>query len=272
MPEQSRPHEFDAAEAAELLGELDRRLRERGAAAAVFVVGGAAVVAAGLREGRLTTDIDALTDDAVVFEVAREIADERDLPPSWLNSGAGMWMPPHPEGALARPATPGLTVRYADEGFLLATKLVAQRAKDAADVIALADRLGMAEATGPELEAHIRRYYTDVDALAFILDGDDLDSELRLLSDDAARALAVARNRTSTTQGTEPVASEPVASEPARRAGRDRLAAERKAADRRGAGACARDAQDRSGPSIRTPGGPIEFHHEDQTRRGPSVS
>ncbi|WP_028473753.1 hypothetical protein [Nocardioides alkalitolerans] len=271
MAEQGRHHEFDAAEAADLLGELDRRLRDRGAAAAVFVVGGAAVVASGLREGRLTTDIDALTDDAVVFEVAREIAVERDLPPQWLNSGASMWMPPHPEGALVRPATPGLAVRYADEGFLLATKLVSQRAKDAADVIALADRLGMGEATGPELEAHIRHYYTDVEALAFILDGDDVDSELRLLSNDAARALAVARNGRSRPSATQE--AEPVAIESDRRAGRDRLAAERKAADGRGPGTDPRDAQDRSGPAVKTAVAPVlDSRNENPARRGPSIT
>jgi len=269
MAEQGQPHEFDAAEAAELLAELDRRLRGRGAAAAVFVVGGAAVVASGLREGRLTTDIDALTDDEVVFEVAREIAVERDLPPSWLNSGAGMWMPPRPEGALLRPATPGLAVRYADEGFLLATKLVAQRAKDAADVVALADRLGMGEATGPELEAHIRRYYTDVEALALILDGDDVDSELRLLSDDAARALAIARGRPSPMLATDD--SRPVVPQAARRAGRDRLATERDVADRRGRSAGPRDALEQSGPSSKAQGAPSEPRRDDQLRRGPSI-
>lgn len=269
MPKQGQPHEFDATEAAELLGELDRRLRERGAAAAVFVVGGAAVVASGLREGRLTTDIDALTDDAVVFEVAREIAVERDLPPSWLNSGAGMWMPPRPEGALVRPTTPGLAVRYADEGFLLATKLVAQRAKDAADVIALADRLGMAEATGPMLEAHIRRYYIDAEALALILDGDDVDSELRLLSDDAARALAVARCRPSRPSAAE--GAGPVPAPPHPRAGRDRLAAEREATDQRGRNAGSRDTPGRNGPSSMAHSAPAERRNDDQMRQGPSI-
>jgi hypothetical protein len=45
-----------------------------------------------------------------------------------------MWMPPLPGGVLDQPAEPGLRVTYADDGFLLATKLIAQRAKDADDV------------------------------------------------------------------------------------------------------------------------------------------
>ena len=65
-------------------------------------------------------------------------------------------MPPLPGGVLDQPAAPGLRVTYADDGFLLATKLIAQRAKDADDVVALADRLGLSTATPEQLEAHIR--------------------------------------------------------------------------------------------------------------------
>jgi hypothetical protein len=72
-----------------------------------------------------------------------------------------MWMPPLPGGVLDQPAEPGLRVTYADDGFLLATKLIAQRAKDADDVVALAGRLGLSTATPEQLETHIRRYYTD---------------------------------------------------------------------------------------------------------------
>ncbi|HET7388120.1 MAG TPA: hypothetical protein VFJ19_15815 [Nocardioidaceae bacterium] len=53
------PHEFTAEETSELLGLLDQRLRERGLAAAIFVVGGAALAATGVRSDRLTEDVDA---------------------------------------------------------------------------------------------------------------------------------------------------------------------------------------------------------------------
>lgn len=41
----SRRHEFTAEETADLLDELDTRLRRRGVAASIFVVGGAAIAA-----------------------------------------------------------------------------------------------------------------------------------------------------------------------------------------------------------------------------------
>lgn len=183
-------YEFSADEVAELLAELDRRLRRRGVAAAVFVVGGAAIAAAGVRDDRLTADVDALFEDQAVLEEAAALAKERSIPENWLNPAARVWMPPLPEGVLNRPAHPGLRITYADNGFLLATKLIAQRAKDADDVVALAARLGMEQATADELEAHIRRYYTDREALQFIVDGDDVDKELRFLAEGAAGLLA----------------------------------------------------------------------------------
>jgi len=98
-------------------------------------------------------------------------------------------MPPLPGGVLDQPAEPGLRVTYADDGFLLATKLIAQRAKDADDVVALADRLGLSTATPEQLEAHIRSYYTDPAPLEFIVDGSDVDREISLLAHDASRML-----------------------------------------------------------------------------------
>jgi hypothetical protein len=152
-----RRHEFTAEETAELLGELDARLRARGVAASIFVVGGAAIAANHTRRERLTEDVDALTRDTVVLEEARALARERGLPETWLNPNAGMWMPPLPSGVLDHPTEPGLRVTYADAGFLLATKLIAQRAKDADDVVALAGRLDLSAASPEQLEAHIRK-------------------------------------------------------------------------------------------------------------------
>ena len=180
---------FTAEETTALLGELDARLRRRGLAASIFVVGGAAIAASKARRDRVTEDVDAVTRDAVVLDEAKALARERGLPENWLNPNAGMWMPPLAPGVLDRPARPGLRVTYADDGFLLATKLIAQRAKDADDVVALADRLGLTTATPQQLEAHIRRYYTDQATLEFIVDGDDVDREITLLAEDASRML-----------------------------------------------------------------------------------
>ena len=121
------------------------------------------------------------------------MARERGLPLNWLNPNATMWMPPLPAGVLDQPATAGLRVTYAEDGFLLATKLIAQRAKDAQDVVALAERLGLENRFTRQLEAHIRSYYTDPAALEFIVDGTDVDREVTLLAQDASRML----NRTT---------------------------------------------------------------------------
>lgn len=186
----TRPrHEFTLEETTELLDELDTRLRQRGIAASIFVVGGAAIAANQTRRARITEDVDALTRDTVVLDEAKQLARERGLPEDWLNPNAGMWMPPLPGGVLDQPAEPGLRVTYADEGFLLATKLIAQRTKDAEDVVALAGRLGMQSATPEQLEAHIRSYYTDPAMLEFIVSGNDVDRELGLLARDASRML-----------------------------------------------------------------------------------
>jgi len=182
-------HEFTAEETAELLAELDARLRQRGVSASIFVVGGAAIAASRTRRERVTEDVDALTSDPVVLDEAKALARERGLPENWLNPNAGMWMPPLPEGVLDQPAEPGLRVTYADDGFLLATKLMAQRAKDADDVVALAGQLGLKAASPEQLEAHIRSYYTDPSALEFIVDGSDVDREIGLLAQDASRML-----------------------------------------------------------------------------------
>jgi hypothetical protein len=198
-------HEFDAERVANLLGQLDSKLRARGAAAAVFVVGGAAIAATGIRAGRLTADVDALTRDQIVIDEARALAVEEGLSPGWLNANAAMWMPPLPDEVFDPPDQPGLRVTYAEDGFLLATKLVAQRAKDADDIVALAAKLDLTDATPIQLEDHIRRYYTDPAALEFILDGNDANQEIALLAQDASRMLS----RTNRNPGATPQTKTP---------------------------------------------------------------
>lgn len=103
----------------------------------------------------MTVDIDGITRQPAVIEAARALAAERGLPMNWLNSNANMWMPPLPPTLFEPPDVPGLRVTYASDDFLLATKLIAQRAKDADDIVALAVRLGLSEAE--DLEALVRR-------------------------------------------------------------------------------------------------------------------
>lgn len=183
-------NEFTAAEIVDLLAELDKRLKTRGVSAAVFVVGGAAIAVTSDDSPRRTEDIDAITRDDAVLEEAQAMAADRKLPENWLNTHAGPWMPPLPEGSLRHGDTPGLHITYASDEFLLATKLVAQRRKDAADIVALARRLHLENASASDLGQLVRRYYTDDNALEFILDGDDTDRELQLLAVRAERLLA----------------------------------------------------------------------------------
>ncbi len=199
-------NEFRADEIVDLLSELDKRLRTRGISASVFVVGGAAIAVTSNDNPRRTEDIDAITRDKAVVDEARAMASERKLPEDWLNTRASPWMPPLPEGALQRSDAPGLHITYATDEFLLATKLVAQRRKDAADIVTLASRLHVENASADDLEQLIYRYYTDEDSLEFILDGNDIDREIHLLAVRAERLLANHQSestRAMPTDGTE---------------------------------------------------------------------
>lgn len=110
-------HEFTAQETRALLDELDQRLSRRGVAASIFVVGGAAIAATGVRRERITADVDALTHNTVVTEEAHALARERELPENWLNPSARMWVPPLPKGVCDPPDQPGSRVTYADDRF-----------------------------------------------------------------------------------------------------------------------------------------------------------
>jgi hypothetical protein len=190
-------NEFTAAEIVDLLAELDKRLKKRGASASVFVVGGAAIAVTSNASSRSTEDIDAITRDEAVLEEARAIASQRKLPEDWLNTRASPWMPPLPEGALQHHDAPGLHITYAGDEFLLATKLIAQRRKDAPDIITLSGRLKMENASADDLEQLIRRNYTDEDALELILGSKDLDREVHLLAVRAERMLANHRSKST---------------------------------------------------------------------------
>jgi hypothetical protein len=183
-------NEFTATEIIDLLSELDKRLRAQHISAAVFVVGGAAIAVTSNDSPRRTEDIDAITRDGAVLDEARAIARDRKLPENWLNTHADPWMPPLPEGALQPGAAPGLHITYASDEFLLATKLVAQRRKDAPDIVLLAKRLHMENASADDLRQTIYRYYTDEDSLEFIVGDNDTDREVGLLAVRAERLLA----------------------------------------------------------------------------------
>ena len=64
--------EFTAAEIVDLLSDLDNRLKARRISASVFVVGGAAIAVTSDDSRRRTEDVDAITRDAAVLDVASE--------------------------------------------------------------------------------------------------------------------------------------------------------------------------------------------------------
>ena len=134
--------EFDRAEIERLLGMLGRKLQDRGVAASLYVVGGAAI-AVTVSDMRRTLDIDALASDRAVMEEARLLAESEGIPPTWLNEDAKPWVPPRPEGATIVPTRPGLTIHWAPAEHLLAMKLVAMRPQDAPDIAALAHQIGL---------------------------------------------------------------------------------------------------------------------------------
>jgi hypothetical protein len=158
---------FERAEIERLLGLLDGRLRARGVAASVYVVGGAAI-AVTVYDARRTMDVDALVSDRAVLEEARLLAELEGIPPTWLNENAKPWVPPRPAEATVTPARPGLTIHWAPPEHLLAMKLVAMRPQDAPDIAALARQIGLG--TDPSAYADLlERVYSGEGALQQVL-------------------------------------------------------------------------------------------------------
>ncbi|MFT4165006.1 MAG: hypothetical protein QM650_07160 [Microlunatus sp.] len=139
-----------------LFAMLDERLRSRGVAAALYVVGGAAV-AVTIADRRVTHDVDVAGLDPVVAEEARAIAAAENLPPDWLNAAATPWIPA-PSSVTSNLAA-GLSIRYAPPEHLLAMKMVALRQQDAPDIAALADHLGLIRASPDRFAAMLRLAY-----------------------------------------------------------------------------------------------------------------
>jgi hypothetical protein len=142
----TNPDEFSREDIESLLDAVEARLRDRGVAATVYIVGGAAIALRGVSSDRRTADVDALMvpeDD--VLEAAREVAIERGIRATWLNSSARPYVPPLPEEAKQLPAGPGLERHTASDEHLLAMKIIAARGhRDMRDIIPLAQRLGLA--------------------------------------------------------------------------------------------------------------------------------
>ena len=143
--------ELDARSVRELLEELGRRLAARGSHATLYVVGGAAM-ALELDQRRITADVDAIFEpDPVVRSIAADIAEERGLPPHWLNSSARPWVPGGDSGTVLFESD-GLAVTVASPQHLLAMKMAASRPQDLADLQVLFAALDI---TRPEQAADL---------------------------------------------------------------------------------------------------------------------
>ena len=161
---------FGAADLDRLLGLLDEELKERGVAASVYVVGGAAI-AFTVDASRRTVDVDVLTHDQVVLEVARTIADRagEQVHADWLNTSATPWVPPRPIETTVPATRPGLTRHIAPAEHLLAMKLVASRVQDENDIVALVRDLGLVAAMAEHFADLLERVYDGEGALAQVL-------------------------------------------------------------------------------------------------------
>jgi hypothetical protein len=125
----------------ELLIELSRRLQARGAAADIYLVGGAAI-AVEFDSRRSTTDIDAVyKPEQTVQELATDMAAELGLDPRWLNNAARAYIPDGEDLEAAEVAIANnLMLRVASPRFLLAMKLAAGRDRDIPDIAVSAGR------------------------------------------------------------------------------------------------------------------------------------
>lgn len=134
----------------ELLNLLIDKLAVGGAdGVEIRVVGGAAIMLAHDPDRGLTRDVDALgaRGQALVEAAAAEIADERGLPPDWLNFKVAMYAPDpdRPEPAFdVLIERAGVTISVGSPRLLLAMKLHAGRGRrDIADIDLLLDACGV---------------------------------------------------------------------------------------------------------------------------------
>ena len=138
---------MDRAEIIAALTALADELTQRGISAEMYVVGGAAIALA-FDERRSTRDIDAVFEPkAAVYEAAASIAEQRHLPPGWLNDAVKGFLAGDDPAAAPILDLPGLRCLTASPETLLALKVLAHRVgEDEADLRLLADELGLESA------------------------------------------------------------------------------------------------------------------------------
>ena len=149
---------MDRDEILSLLTELAERLERRDVRGELLLVGGAAMALA-YSSRRSTTDLDAVFEPKqVIYDVAKEIADERELPEKWLNDAVKGFLPGPDPNATVFLEHDGLVVRVASPRYLLAMKLLASRVERDEDDIALLLRLS-GVTTAEDALSLVERYY-----------------------------------------------------------------------------------------------------------------
>ncbi|MBI3986678.1 MAG: hypothetical protein HY343_07155 [Lentisphaerae bacterium] len=136
----------------EALGELSRRLGERGVRGEVCLFGGAAMILA-FQTRQATKDIDAIfAPVSLVRELAEEIGRERDFQEGWFNDGVkGFVSERHDTTAVGLPQFEFLQITMPVPEYLFAMKCMAARvdiagSQDVADARFLARRMGLKRA------------------------------------------------------------------------------------------------------------------------------
>lgn len=121
---------FDADQISNLLRDLVRRLAQQGVSGGIRVVGGSAIALMNPQR-RATHDIDAvLAPVEPIMAAARDLADQRGLPPDWLNDAVKAYVPPVGSEDWVELIREGdLTVSIASAELLLAMKLYANRGR-----------------------------------------------------------------------------------------------------------------------------------------------
>jgi uncharacterized nucleotidyltransferase DUF6036 len=155
------------------LRAVGAHLDRRGLRGDLYVVGGAALALA-YDARRTTRDVDAVFEPKMeVYAAAATVAEERGLPPGWLNDAVkGFLVGPDPFDAPVI-ELPGLRVQAASPQMLLALKVIAHRLnEDRDDVRLLAGMLGLAtadevldlveELAGPRLLTPQAQFFVEV--------------------------------------------------------------------------------------------------------------
>ena len=149
-----------AEEIRALLTELGARLHERGIEGRLFLVGEAAMALAYSRT-RITRDLDGVFEPKmIIYEEAAKLAEERGLPPDWLNDGVKGLMPDkkRPVEGSGIFSAPGIHVGVASAEYLFAMKAAAARQEvDADDLRTLMKVLGIT--TADDALALVERFY-----------------------------------------------------------------------------------------------------------------